>query len=83
MSDRLDAAVREFVDALRAELQVETTTPAPDRLLSIDEAAEVVGVGRTRLYADIGAGRLRSVTVGRRRLVPVKAIADYIASQAA
>ena len=36
---------------------------------SVEAAAEVVDVGRTYLYGEIKAGRLRSVKKGRRRLV--------------
>jgi excisionase family DNA binding protein len=48
-----------------------------ERLLSIDEAAKVLGIGRTRLYAEIAAHRLTSVHAGRRHLVPTSAIAAY------
>ncbi|MBA2757371.1 MAG: helix-turn-helix domain-containing protein [Chloroflexi bacterium] len=53
-------------------------TNAPDRLLSIDEAAKALGIGRSALYGEMGALRLRSIKVGRRRLVPSAAIAEYI-----
>jgi excisionase family DNA binding protein len=74
MSDRLTAAVAELVAALREEV-----APAPDSppvLLSIDEAARALGIGRSRLYDEIGAGRLRSIRIGRRRLVAGDAIAE-------
>ena len=75
MTSRLDAALAELAAALREEVRVELAAPTgPDRLLSIREAADVLGIGRTALYGEIGAGRLRSVTVGRRRLVPASAI---------
>ena len=50
MSDRLAAAVAEFVDALRAEMAAEAR-PAdmPDRLLSVAEAGSALGIGRRRL----------------------------------
>ncbi|MBA3852233.1 MAG: excisionase family DNA-binding protein [Chloroflexi bacterium] len=50
----------------------------PDRLLSVDEAAKLLGIGRSALYGELAAGRLRSVKVGRRRLVPSGAIAEYV-----
>ena len=77
---RLEAAVAELVAALRAEVAEgsDSVTGAPDRLLSVDEAAELLGVGRTSLYGEVQAGRLRSVKVGRRRLVPSSAISDRI-----
>lgn len=78
MTDRLDAAVRELVAALREELGHGSAQPAPDRLLDVDEAAAALGVGRSSTYQEISAGRLRSVKVGRRRLVPASAIAERI-----
>lgn len=79
--DRLAAAVAELVAALRDDLRVEAVPAGPDRLMSIDEAADVLGIGRSCLYGEIGAGRLGSVKVGRRRLVPSGAIHDYIATR--
>jgi excisionase family DNA binding protein len=83
MSDRLADAVAELVEALRAELSAETQRPAPDRLLSVDEAAAALALGRSLTYGEITAGRLRSVKVGRRRLIPARAIAEYISERAA
>jgi excisionase family DNA binding protein len=83
VSDRLAAAVAELVEAIRAELVAEAPTAVPDRLLSVDEAAEVCGIGRTALYGEIQAGRLTSVTIGRRRLLTSGAIRAYIAERQA
>lgn len=85
MTDRLLLAIAELAEALREELRAEAEADprAPDRLLSIDEAARTLGIGRSRLYAEIGAGRLRSVAVGRRRLIPSGAISAYIDGRAA
>lgn len=76
MSDRLRAAVMELVEALRDEIAVEArpSEREPDRLLSIAQAARALGIGRTALYSEIATGRIRSVKVGRRRLVPSSAI---------
>lgn len=85
MSARLNAALSELVEALREELRTEAASvpPAPDRLLSIDEAATMLGIGRTAAYGELQAGRLRSVKVGRRRLVPAAAVSEFIAGRAA
>ena len=85
MTDRLSLAVAELVEAIRESVRAEAAAVprAPDRLLSIDEAGAALSLGRSLLYAEIGAGRLRSVKVGRRRLIPAGSIAEYIADRAA
>jgi len=49
------------------------------RLLSVREACRLLGLSRTTLYEKMSSGRLRSVTVGRRRLIPREAIDDFVA----
>lgn len=44
-----------------------TTPPA---LMSIQAFCAWAGIGRTKVYEEIEEGRLRTVTLGRRRLVP-------------
>ncbi len=74
---RIRDAAQRFADELIAA--VAASAPAgPERLLSVDEAAERLGIGRTRLYAEIGAGRVRSVHSGRRRLIPSSAIREIV-----
>lgn len=83
MTDRLAAALEELAAAIRAEIQAEAAPAAPDRLLDVDQAAAMLGIGRSALYGEIGEGRLRSVKVGRRRLIPAAAIAERIAAASA
>ncbi len=78
MTSRLSAAIGELVDALREELSAGHPTE-PDKLLSVDEAATALGVGRSKVYGELAAGRLRSLRIGDRRLVPSGAIRDYVA----
>lgn len=82
MSDRLALALAELAEAIRAEVRAEAAPAGPDRLLSVDEAATALGLGRSLTYGEMAAGRLASVKVGRRRLIPSGAIAAYIASRA-
>ena len=49
-----------------------STMPFAQRLTcTIDDACEVTGFGRTKVYELIGAGRIVTTTIGRRRLVVV------------
>ncbi|MGH7666970.1 MAG: helix-turn-helix domain-containing protein [Candidatus Dormibacteria bacterium] len=54
-------------------------TGVPQLLLTPEEAARVLRIGRTRAGEIIRHGDITSVLIGRRRLVPVEAIERYIA----
>lgn len=79
MSDRLEAAIRELVAAIREEIRQEAETkPRPSALLSVADAAAQLSIGRSLAYDAIQRGHLRTVKVGRRRLVPEDALADFV-----
>jgi excisionase family DNA binding protein len=80
MADRLEAALAELAAAIREEIAA-AGQPGPDRLLTVDEAAQAMGLGRSLVYDLIGATRLRSLKVGRRRLVPASAVAEFVQAQ--
>lgn len=86
MTDRLSLALSELVEALREAARAEAAAipRAPDRLLSINETCEALGgIGRSLVYDLITRGELRTIKVGKRRLCPAAAIADYIERAAA
>lgn len=57
-----------------------TSGPAPEPLLvSIDEATRMLGVSRRMTIKLLDSKELRGLKVGRRRMVPVSAIHEYIA----
>ncbi|MET8139855.1 helix-turn-helix domain-containing protein [Sphaerisporangium sp. NPDC005288] len=49
------------------------------RLYRVSDAMRMLSLSRSVIYELIRAGRLRSVTQGRTRLIPSSAITDYIA----
>ena len=51
----------------------------PRALISVNEAARVIGVSRSYAYELVASGHLASIRLGRRVLVPVSAIDDLIA----
>jgi excisionase family DNA binding protein len=51
----------------------------PPVLYRVDEAAAALRLSRSLLYELIRSGRLRTVKVGSRRLVPVEALAECVA----
>lgn len=84
MSARLEAALAELAAAIRDEVTAAAVPlAAPERLLDVDEAAAALGIGRTTVYGELDTGRLQSLKVGRRRLIPASAVAAYIAGRQA
>lgn len=58
-----------------------TDSARPLRLvLTIEEAAERLGIGRTLMYALVSAGEVESVRIGRLRRVPTDALETYVAT---
>lgn len=53
------------------------TQPTPRRMLSVEQAAEALGIGRTTTYALVKSGQLESVLIGRLRRIPADAIDAY------
>lgn len=47
-------------------------------LLTPEEAAERLSVGRSRVFELIGSGRLRSVRIGASRRIPADALVDFV-----
>ncbi len=54
----------------------------PRALISVAEAARVLGVSRSYAYELISSGFLSSIRLGRRVLVPLTAIDDLLAREA-
>lgn len=47
--------------------------------ISISDAAQSLGLGRTSIYAMINDGRLEAFKLGRRRLVTVESVRKLVA----
>jgi excisionase family DNA binding protein len=55
------------------------TTAASDHLvLTVEEAAERLGVGRTMMYALVKSGAIESICIGRLRRIPGDALEAFI-----
>ena len=62
---------------------VDITVRADDLLLlTVDDAARRLCIGRSLLYELIAAGEIHSIRVGRLRRIPVSALTDYVNRQA-
>jgi excisionase family DNA binding protein len=55
----------------------QSTAPVPQLLLTVEEAAEVLRLGRTTVYNLIRAGDLDSVRIGRLRRVPLEELRRF------
>jgi excisionase family DNA binding protein len=59
---------------------MEVTTNGEQLLFRPDEAAQRLGIGRTKLYELMAFGELRSVKIGAARRVTATALADFVAA---
>jgi excisionase family DNA binding protein len=64
---------------MSAPAKVTGSQAAELELYTIEEAATMLRLGRTKVFDLIRDGRLRSVREGRARRIPPLAIAEYIA----
>ena len=72
-SDELDA----LFPARAATPQQLTQMPL---VLTVEEAAERLGIGRTVMYALVSSGAVESVRIGRLRRVPTDALVTFLDS---
>ena len=49
-------------------------------LLSVDAAAKVLSIGKTKLYAEVNAGNISAQKLGKRTLIKRESINQYIES---
>lgn len=81
------AQITELLSQL-ANLMTDTERPAaaesqplarPRVLLTVEEAAEQLGIGKTKTYALVKSGDLESVLIGRLRRIHVDAVTTFAA----
>lgn len=53
------------------------TTPTK-LLLSTEEAAQLLGIGRTRMYEILRSGAVKSVVIGRSRRIRPEDLEEYV-----
>lgn len=51
---------------------------AKKKLYRVEEVIPLINLGRTKVYEQIRLGRLKSVTIGRRRLIPAEYLDEFI-----
>ena len=55
-----------------------TTTASDHLVLTVEEAAERLGVGRTMMYALVKSGAIESICIGRLRRIPGDAVETFV-----
>jgi len=60
-----------------APMHSSVTTAAP-ALLTVEEAAQRLRIGRTTMYALVSTGAIKSVTIGRLRRIPSECVSEYV-----
>ena len=76
--DEVSSSAVAHGDALTATEQRRPPDAGPALLISVEEAAGLLRIGRTRCYQLIMAQRIRSVKVGKRRLVVRSGLEDFV-----
>ena len=54
--------------------------PTAPALLSVEACQRALSIGRTATYQLLQSGQLRSIKIGKRRLVPAEALAEFVQS---
>lgn len=65
--------------ATTASRDIERTTTSV-LLLTVEEAAQRLSIGRTTMYSLVSTGAIESVTIGRLRRVPSESLERYVSS---
>jgi excisionase family DNA binding protein len=61
----------------------QAASSVPKVLLTVEEAAQALGLGRTYVWHLVMLNQLRSFKVGRKRRVPVSALQEFVMQQLA
>jgi excisionase family DNA binding protein len=59
---------------------IATSTDALDQplLVTVEEAARLLGIGRTTMFELIGNGEVKSIRLGRRRLIARRSLEHFV-----
>ena len=66
-----------------AEVSSQGSSPERRLLYSVEEAAELLGIGRTFMFELVATGQVASLKLGKRRKIPRSALDEYVTRLAA
>jgi excisionase family DNA binding protein len=69
---------REQAISEMAPVRSSTTDATQTLLVTIEEAARLLGIGRTTMFELIGRGEVKSVRLGRRRLITRRSLESFV-----
>ncbi|MDQ1247501.1 MAG: hypothetical protein QG597_1871 [Actinomycetota bacterium] len=82
MSDN-DTRLAEAIAALVSAAAATATSPAvPETVLTVDEVADRLKISKSLVYKSISDGQMRSIKIGKRRLIPASEVQRLIKSAA-
>lgn len=77
--EQMCATLTEEVSRLSVEVAVLAEHPTvPPLSVSVDQASRLLGIGRSTMFGLLESGEVRSVKVGGRRLIPMRALDDFL-----
>ena len=82
-SQRAAARDRAGVSRATAAIPRQPEPPHARLLLTVEEAAATIGVGRSLMYELIATGEIQTVRVGRLRRISPEALREYVAQLSA
>jgi excisionase family DNA binding protein len=66
---------------MHSRTAAEIPEPDQDRGYSMEDAARLMGIGRSTVYELLASGRLESIKIGRRRIIPGLAIRAFMVAE--
>lgn len=51
-------------------------------VLTVPEASKLLKVGKNRVYEEVASGRIRSVRLGTKKLIPLRVLLDWLDAEA-
>lgn len=63
----------------RSTREAQDPNLGPPKLLTVQQAAQQLGIGEATTWALVSSGQLRSLRIGKLRRIPAGAVDDFIA----
>jgi excisionase family DNA binding protein len=74
----IDAGTDETRSTIEPQAKADETNDNLSLLVSVEQAAKILGIGRTRFFDLIMSHAVTSVKIGRRRLIVRSSLAEFV-----